>query len=158
MTEREEDDAASCSPHLSQASDTTEKQLREDPYNQWFGRQSRYRMPAEMVRDNVLSVSNLLVHTVGGSSVKPMQPTGYYRHLNFPKRVYTPHLDQRQYRRGVYVHWQRQFLHPMLKDWTHQAAKSALRKGRDPIRHWKPLSYSMTPPWLTQRWLLPAVC
>lgn len=98
-----------------QASDTTEKQLREDPYNQWFGRQSRYRMPAEMVRDNVLSVSNLLVHTVGGSSVKPMQPTGYYRHLNFPKRVYTPHLDQRQYRRGVYVHWQRQFLHPMLK-------------------------------------------
>jgi hypothetical protein len=98
-----------------QASDTTDTQLREDPYNQWFGRQARYRLPAEMVRDNVLSVSDLLVRTVGGSSVKPKQPTGYYRHLNFPKRVYAPHLDQRQYQRGVYVHWQRQFLHPMLK-------------------------------------------
>lgn len=98
-----------------QASDTTDAQLREDPYNQWFGRQARYRLPAEMVRDNVLSVSNLLVRTVGGSSVKPSQPVGYYRHLNFPKRVYAPHLDQRQYQRGVYVHWQRQFLHPMLK-------------------------------------------
>lgn len=98
-----------------QTSDTTDTQLREDPYNQWFGRQARYRLPAEMVRDNVLSVSDLLVRTVGGSSVKPSQPAGYYRHLNFPKRVYAPHLDQRQYQRGVYVHWQRQFLHPMLK-------------------------------------------
>jgi len=98
-----------------QASDTTETQLQADPYNQWFGRQARYRLPAEMVRDNVLTVSDLLVRTVGGSSVKPAQPAGYYRHLNFPKRVYAPHLDQRQYRRGVYVHWQRQFLHPMLK-------------------------------------------
>lgn len=98
-----------------QASDTTDRQLREDPYNQWFGRQARYRLPAEMVRDNVLSVSDLLVRNVGGSSVKPGQPAGYYRHLNFPKRVYSPHLDQRQYQRGVYVHWQRQFLHPMLK-------------------------------------------
>ncbi|MGB1813866.1 MAG: PSD1 and planctomycete cytochrome C domain-containing protein [Rubripirellula sp.] len=98
-----------------QASDTTDAQLREDPYNQWFGRQARYRLPAEMVRDNVLSVSDLLVRTVGGASIKPNQPAGYYRHLNFPKRVYAPHLDQRQYQRGVYVHWQRQFLHPMLK-------------------------------------------
>ena len=98
-----------------QASDTTETQLKEDPYNQWFGRQARYRLPAEMVRDNVLTVSDLLVRTVGGSSIKPSQPAGYYRHLNFPQRVYSAHVDQRQYRRGVYVHWQRQFLHPMLK-------------------------------------------
>ncbi|MDA7914886.1 PSD1 and planctomycete cytochrome C domain-containing protein [bacterium] len=98
-----------------QASDTTETQLQEDPYNQWFGRQARYRLPAEMVRDNVLTVSDLLISTVGGASVKPSQPAGYYRHLNFPRRIYSPHLDQRQYRRGVYIHWQRQFLHPMLK-------------------------------------------
>ena len=98
-----------------QTSDTTDTQLRQDPYNQWFGRQARYRLPAEMVRDNVLSLNDLLVRTVGGAIVKPSQPAGYYRHLNFPKRVYAPHLDQRQYQRGVYVHWQRQFLHPMLK-------------------------------------------
>ena len=98
-----------------QASDTSDTQLQEDPYNQWFGRQARYRLPAEMVRDNALAMSELLVRTVGGSSIKPSQPPGYYRHLNFPKRVYAPDQDDRQYRRGVYMHWQRQFLHPMLK-------------------------------------------
>ncbi len=47
--------------------------------------------------------------------MKPYQPEGYYRHLNFPTRTYQHHTDNRQWRRGVYVHWQRQFLHPMLK-------------------------------------------
>ena len=88
---------------------------RRDPYNRLYARQSRFRLPAEMVRDNALSISGLLVLDYGGASVKPWQPFGYYQHLNFPKRVYTPHRDQRQWRRGVYVHWQRQFLHPMLK-------------------------------------------
>jgi hypothetical protein len=73
------------------------------------------RLPAEAIRDNALAISGLLVREVGGASVKPYQPTGYYRHLNFPTRKYAHHKDQRQWRRGVYVHWQRQFLHPMLK-------------------------------------------
>jgi hypothetical protein len=47
--------------------------------------------------------------------VKPYQPAGYYRHLNFPTRKYSQHDDSRQWRRGLYVHWQRQFLHPMMK-------------------------------------------
>ncbi len=47
--------------------------------------------------------------------MKPYQPAGYYRHLNFPVRKYAHHDDDRQWRRGLYVHWQRQFLHPMLK-------------------------------------------
>ena len=85
------------------------------PNPQSFARQSRFRLPAEMIRDNALAVSGLLVRRLGGASVKPYQPAGYYRHLNFPKRKYKPHLDDRQWRRGVYVHWQRQFLHPMLK-------------------------------------------
>jgi hypothetical protein len=90
--------------------------LRErDPQNQLVARQSRFRLPAEMIRDNALAVSGLLVATRGGPSVKPYQPGGYYRHLNFPKREYASHDDDRQWRRGVYVHWQRQFLHPMLK-------------------------------------------
>jgi hypothetical protein len=60
-------------------------------------------------------VSGLLVSKVGGASVKPYQPAGYYRHLNFPVRKYASHDDERQWRRGLYVHWQRQFLHPMMK-------------------------------------------
>jgi hypothetical protein len=68
-----------------------------------------------MIRDAALSAGGLLVEECGGPSVKPYQPVGYYRHLNFPQRRYAHHGDKRQWRRGVYVHWQRQFLHPMLK-------------------------------------------
>ena len=68
-----------------------------------------------MIRDNALAVSGLLVTTTGGDSVKPYQPEGYYRHLNFPQRKYKQDTDARVYRRSLYMHWQRQFLHPMLK-------------------------------------------
>ena len=77
--------------------------------------QAVQRLPAESIRDNALAISGLLVRDVGGPSIKPYQPAGYYRHLNFPARKYTHHTDKRQWRRGLYVHWQRQFLHPMLK-------------------------------------------
>ncbi len=93
----------------------THAQRERDPNNRLYARQSRYRLPAEMVRDTALAISGLLVDETGGESVRPYQPAGYYRHLNFPPRTYTPDEDERQWRRGVYMHWQRQFLHPMLK-------------------------------------------
>lgn len=86
-----------------------------DPNNRLYARQSTFRRPAEMIRDNALAISGLLVPGIGGPSVKPYQPEGYYRHLNFPERTYQQDNDDQQWRRGVYVHWQRQFLHPMLK-------------------------------------------
>jgi hypothetical protein len=90
--------------------------LREkDPENRLYARQSRMRLPAEVIRDNALSLAGLLVLDVGGGPAKPYQPVGYYRHLNFPKREYKADTDRDQWRRGVYTHWQRQFLHPMLK-------------------------------------------
>lgn len=98
-----------------QSSVWTEDLLARDPENRWLARQTAMRLPAEMIRDNALEVSGLLVHDVGGPSVRPYQPVGYYRHLNFPKRTYSHDEDSRQWRRGLYVHWQRQFLHPMLK-------------------------------------------
>jgi hypothetical protein len=98
-----------------QSSIASAELLRRDPENRLFARQSQFRLPAEMIRDNALAISGLLVLENGGASVKPYQPAGYYRHLNFPVREYAAHHDQRQWRRGVYVHWQRQFLHPMLK-------------------------------------------
>jgi hypothetical protein len=98
-----------------QSSVSTEAIRRSDPYNQFVSHQSNHRLDAEMIRDSALLVGGLLVEQVGGASVKPYQPAGYYRHLNFPRRGYKHHTDQRQWRRGVYMHWQRQFLHPMLK-------------------------------------------
>ena len=91
-------------------------ELRQrDPDNRLLARQSRFRLDAEFIRDNALSVSGLLVLKIGGPSAKPYQPAGYYQHLNFPKRRYAADKGDQQYRRGVYTHWQRQFLHPMLK-------------------------------------------
>ncbi len=89
--------------------------LRElDPYNRLVARQSRYRVEAELVRDAALYISGLLVDEIGGRSVKPYQPEGYWKHLNFPKRKWQHDKGSGQYRRGVYTHWQRTFLHPSL--------------------------------------------
>jgi hypothetical protein len=85
-----------------------------DPENRLLARQGRWRYPAEGVRDAALFSSGLLVEELGGESVHPYQPAGYYQHLNFPKREYKSDTDSRQWRRGLYVHWQRMFLHPQL--------------------------------------------
>lgn len=87
----------------------------QDPYNDLFGRQQRFTIDAEMVRDTVLATSGLLVEQIGGPSVRPYQPAGYYAQLNFPRRTYQADGGDAQYRRGLYTHWQRTFLHPMLK-------------------------------------------
>ncbi|PYK99511.1 MAG: hypothetical protein DME19_08350 [Verrucomicrobia bacterium] len=91
------------------------KQLQtRDPYNRELARQSRWRIEAELVRDNALSIAGLLVPKVGGPSVKPYQPDGYWENLNFPVRTYEADKGESQYRRGLYVWWQRSFLHPSL--------------------------------------------
>ena len=88
--------------------------LARDPDNRLLARQGRWRLPAENIRDTALAASGLLVERLGGASVHPYQPAGYYRHLNFPQREYQPDDDDCQWRRGLYVHWQRMFLHPQL--------------------------------------------
>jgi hypothetical protein len=98
-----------------QSSLETPEMREKDPLNRLLSRQARPRLEAELVRDNALAISGLLVSTIGGPSSHPYQPEGYYAHLNFPKRTYTADQDQQQYRRGVYTHWQRSYLHPMLK-------------------------------------------
>ena len=98
-----------------QSSLVDDSQKERDPENRLWSRQSRFRLPAEMIRDTALAISGLLVEGHFGGSIKPYQPAGYYRHLNFPSRKYHQHNDTRQWKRGVYMHWQRQFLHPMLK-------------------------------------------
>ncbi|MBL9125536.1 MAG: PSD1 domain-containing protein [Planctomycetaceae bacterium] len=97
-----------------QASVPTPEQLRRDPQNRLLARQARWRLDAEMVRDQALAASGLLVRTIGGPSVKPYQPEGYWEFLNFPKRTWKPDSGDAQHRRGLYTHWQRTFLHPSL--------------------------------------------
>lgn len=86
----------------------------QDPYNRWLSHQGRFRVDAEVVRDAALRVSGLLVDRLGGPSVRPYQPVGYWSYLNFPSREYQADAGDRLYRRGLYTHWQRQYLHPSL--------------------------------------------
>jgi hypothetical protein len=87
---------------------------QRDPYNTLLARQGRFRIDAEMVRDKALAVSGLLVKKIGGASVKPYQPPGYWSLLNFPKRDYLNDHGEDQYRRGLYTYWCRTFPHPSL--------------------------------------------
>jgi cytochrome c553 len=85
-----------------------------DPFNRLYARQSRFRLDAEMVRDNALAISGLLSRKIGGPSVKPYQPPGYWAALNFPPREWQNDTGEAVYRRGLYTHWQRTFPHPSL--------------------------------------------
>jgi hypothetical protein len=98
-----------------QSSVAGEKLRQQDPYNQLLARQSAFRLDAELVRDNALAVSGLLSRKIGGPSVKPYQPDGYWQYLNFPTRTWVADKGESQYRRGLYTFWQRTFLHPSLR-------------------------------------------
>lgn len=94
---------------------TREEMLEIDPENELLAGQSARRLEAEFIRDNALAISGLLNgDIIGGPSALPYQPEGYYENLNFPIRDYPVTLNDNQYRRGIYMHWQRTFLHPML--------------------------------------------
>ena len=97
-----------------QTSIATPQLLAADPLNRELARQSAFRVDAELVRDNALAVSGLLVSKLGGPSVKPYQPDGYWENLNFPPRQYVADRGASQYRRGLYTWWQRTFPHPSL--------------------------------------------
>ena len=97
-----------------QTSIATPELAAADPYNRELARQSAFRVDAECVRDAALSVSGLLVRAIGGPSVKPYQPDGYWENLNFPVRTYPNDTGDKQYRRGLYTWWQRSFLHPSM--------------------------------------------
>ncbi len=107
-----------------QVSVPTKALLAADPDNRTLARQSRHRLEAELVRDNALAICGLLVRRIGGPSVKPYQPEHYWQNLNdpskgmtelgFPEREYRTDTGESQYRRGLYVWWQRTALHPAM--------------------------------------------
>jgi len=84
----------------------TPELLAKDPENRLYGRGPRFRWPAEVVRDQALSVSGLLVEKVGGPSVKPYQPAGLWKELSGGEDY---HRDSGAalYRRSLYTYWKR---------------------------------------------------
>ncbi len=98
-----------------QASTTSKVKLDRDPENRLLARGPRLRLTAEMVRDNALAVSGLLVEKIGGPSVKPVQPRNAWKTVGgFMANTYRRHGDERQYRRALYVYWKRGSPYPSL--------------------------------------------
>jgi len=97
-----------------------------DPNNRLLASQNPRRLEAEFVRDNALAIAGLLNLDLGGPSAFPYQPGGYYENLQFPDRKYEPDEDDQQYRRGIYTHWQRTFLHPMLANFDAPAREECI--------------------------------
>jgi hypothetical protein len=94
-----------------QASKVTPELEERDPENRLIARGPRFRLPAEMVRDNALSISGLLKERVGGPSVFPYQPKGLWEETAFgdvySAQTYTPSHGDDLYRRGMYTFWKR---------------------------------------------------
>jgi hypothetical protein len=97
-----------------QVSTAPRELIAADPANRELARQSRFRLEAELVRDNALSIAGLLSMRIGGPSVKPYQPDKYWENLNFPPREYVADQGESQHRRGLYTWRQRTFPHPSL--------------------------------------------
>ncbi|MCI0624428.1 MAG: DUF1553 domain-containing protein [Acidobacteria bacterium] len=91
-----------------QSSRLTAEKLHHDPENRLLARGPRVRLPAEMIRDQALLVSGLLVEELGGPSVRPYQPEGLYKDLLFSNMTkYAQDTSQGLWRRSLYTFWKR---------------------------------------------------
>ena len=94
-----------------QSSRVTLELAERDPENRLLARGPRFRLPAELIRDNALAVSGLLDHRIGGPSVYPYQPKGLWEEMafgsGFTGQVYTESTGRDLYRRSMYTVWKR---------------------------------------------------
>jgi hypothetical protein len=89
-----------------QLSAVTPALLEKDPDNRLLARGPRLRLGPEMIRDQALAVSGLLVEKIGGPSVKPYQPAGLWQELAGGKG-YVEDKGEGLYRRSLYTYWKR---------------------------------------------------
>jgi hypothetical protein len=82
------------------------RELAMDPDNRWLSRGPRFRLSAEMIRDQALAVSGLLVGGIGGPSVKPYQPSDLWKDLATDNK-YEQDRGANLYRRSLYTYWKR---------------------------------------------------
>ena len=88
--------------------------VARDPDNRLFARGPRFRLSAEMIRDQALALSGLLVEQRGGPSVKPYQPEGLWKELASAGSGYKPDEGDGLYRRSLYTFWRRTIAPPSM--------------------------------------------
>jgi uncharacterized protein DUF1549/uncharacterized protein DUF1553/concanavalin A-like lectin/glucanase superfamily protein/cytochrome c len=99
-----------------QSSKITPQSQQRDPDNLLLARGPRFRLPAEMIRDQALFVSGLLVEKLGGPSVKPYQPDGLYKDMAFSGLTgYDRDEGEGLWRRSLYTFWKRTVLSPTMR-------------------------------------------
>jgi hypothetical protein len=94
-----------------QANSATPESLARDPDNVLLARGPRLPLTAEMLRDQALFASDLLVQKVGGPSVKPYQPPGLWKSM-LGAGEWKPDAGAVAHRRGLYVYWKRGVPYP----------------------------------------------
>ena len=115
-----------------QASKTTPELLQKDPENRLLARGPRLRLPAEMVRDQALAISGLLVEKIGGPSVKPYQPEGLWNEIA-GGGAYVQDHGKNLYRRSLYTYWRRSDVEPKSNA-MFMKCDHAVRQGIEPKR------------------------
>lgn len=96
-----------------QAATTTDDRLAADPQNRLLSRGPRFRLSAEMVRDQALAVSGLLTKQVGGPSVMPPQPGGIWK-STYSGEDWKNAEGPNRYRRGLYTYLKRTSPYPAM--------------------------------------------
>jgi len=100
-----------------QASHATAEEFEKDQENRLLARGPRFRLDAEMIRDQMLSTSGLLNAELYGKSVKPPQPAGLWTSVSMPSsypREYKSDTGDKIYRRSVYTFWKRGMPPPQM--------------------------------------------
>ena len=98
-----------------QSSIFRDNDVERDPDNILLGRSPRFRLQAEMIRDNALALSGLLVDKAGGPGVKPYQPPGLWAEVGLSgKPAFIQDTGEKLYRRSLYTYWKRSAPHPAM--------------------------------------------
>ena len=97
-----------------QSSLATPDEFKKDAENRLLARGSRFRMDAEMIRDQILLTSGLMSDKMYGKSVKPPQPDGLWRAVSMIGETFKPDTGDAIYRRSVYTHWKRAMPPPQM--------------------------------------------
>ena len=93
-----------------QASRVDAAKLAVDPENRLLARGARFRLDAEVIRDQALAVAGLLVGKIGGKSVRPYQPPGLWKPVGFGgsnTATFVQDKGDKLYRRSMYTFWKR---------------------------------------------------
>jgi hypothetical protein len=94
-----------------QRSDVTPALAAADPRNLLLSRGSRFRLPAETIRDQALAVAGLLSAKLGGPPVMPPQPAGLWR-STYNTKTWVDAEGEDRYRRGLYTYLKRTTPYP----------------------------------------------